>query len=81
MRHSSSRGAGSTCNTAKYQKTTCSSCGVFRSSSTTARAVHAASGLADNRISASATPSAVASRIASAAASRVFSPATQSARP
>ena len=54
---------------------------MFRTTSTTARATPDASGLADTRNSASASPSPVASTMASAAASTVFSPATQSARP
>ena len=75
------RGLGSTWSTVIYQNTICSSCGVLRTSSTSARAVQDASGFTDRRMSASTRPSAVANAMASALASRVLSPDTSNARP
>ncbi len=62
-------------------KKICMSCGVLRTTSITARAVPAASGLPDSRISAISKPSAEASTIDIDAHSTVLSEHTSSARP
>ena len=60
-------------------KKICTSCGVLRTSSITARAVPAASGLPDSRISAISRPSTEASTIDITAHSKLFSEQTSRA--